>query len=286
MHIAVLVLDVLTIVLALCVAKLLLSAWLFHLSILFSIGFALVWYAYARHPVWLDGVPPVLVDLATFGLAYLGGQAINPPAAGNETLKRVCVFVFALLFVIGMAANGWQRSIESNKQARLQQNETDARIQFSGNLQEVKKSNEAILKFVANPPKGFTPRDVLAVVERFLNNQQSVPNEVLRAVAIDTVRRLRQAWLVFDRRDATLEVRQAMAATAQEKQAMKDARAKLRLDLITDNTVLFSEANYWHTLITKRLGIVDTDRDWVKSGPDQFITNMNRLVSLAQQLPQ
>jgi hypothetical protein len=93
----------------------------------------------------LGGVPPVLVDLATFGSAYLGGHvALNPPSAEDRKLKRIYVATLAASATIGIVTNGYQRAIEADTQKRLQQNETEARNQFSSSLKDVINSNEAI----------------------------------------------------------------------------------------------------------------------------------------------
>lgn len=99
-------------------------------------------------------------------------MALNPPKETDKPLKNAYVFLFALLFVIGMAANVWERSVESNKQENLQKNATEAEKRFSQDLKDVKESSHAILAFVANPPKGMTADQVSSVVKTILNGER------------------------------------------------------------------------------------------------------------------
>jgi hypothetical protein len=202
MLIATRILDALTVLIAMGLGLMLRKKWQARIVMVTSVFLALLWCTYHRPPRWLGGVPPILVDLATFGLAYLGGHvALNPPREADRNLKNIYVSSFALLFVIGMIANGWQRTIESNKRDGLQQNETDARNQFSKSLQDVKNSNQAIFNFVSHPPKGFTPEQALSVVRRLVDKQQTqgqssdATNE-LRALAMVTpvAENLRAWW--------------------------------------------------------------------------------------------
>lgn len=155
---------------------------------------------------WFGGIPPLLVDLATVSLAVLGGHvAINPPEKGNVRLRAFYISSFVLLAAIAVGANIWQRSLESGKQDRLQQNETDARNQFAKSLKSVQNSNELILNFVANPPKGMTQDQVQLIVKGFVQEQQSnspgIPKGLLRILSLATVQEMRQwndSWNIED----------------------------------------------------------------------------------------
>jgi hypothetical protein len=123
---------------------------------------------------YLESAPATIADCSTAGLAVLGGYlALSAPTAEQRTLKHFYVAAFVALAIVCVGANMWQRNIEAGKQAILQQNETDARNQFSTDLADVKQSNEAILNFVAHPPQGFTRAQVVSVVQTFLNKQQT-----------------------------------------------------------------------------------------------------------------
>lgn len=168
------IVDALTVMVAIGLGMMLGKKWQARMAMAVAGCAAMIWCGYYRHPKWLGGVPPVLVDLATFGLAYLGAHvSLNPPADNNKILKRLYVFVFAGLFVIGMAANGWQRSVEADKRDRLQQDQTDAEKRFSADLNIVKTSSTAILNLVAHPPAGMTTAQVASIAQHLLQKQQS-----------------------------------------------------------------------------------------------------------------
>jgi hypothetical protein len=142
------------------------------------------------------------LDCSTFGLAFLGGfVALFPPKDGQKALKGLYVLSFIVLAIVGFGADVWQRSVEAGKQSILQQNETDARNQFSTDLEDVKKSNGVILNFVAHPPPGFTREQVVSVVRTFLDQQHSQEKTAeltaeLRALTMvpQVVERLRDPW--------------------------------------------------------------------------------------------
>ena len=177
----------------------------------------------------LGGVPPLLVDLATFGLASLGGYvALKPPKETDKTLKRFYVVGFALLFLAGVAANLWLRSVESGKQEKLQQNETDARNQFSTNLRDLKISSNAILEFVANPPKGFSQAQVSSIVQEFMKGQKSAPevlsDDVLKAMETIAEQQMHDIWARFDYADIALNDQQFVKLSPERAQKIAAAR--------------------------------------------------------------
>jgi hypothetical protein len=240
----------------------------------------------------LGGVPPLLVNLATFGLALLGGfVALKPPEETDKTLKRFYVFGFAFLFVLGTAANLWQRSVESGKQEKLQQNETDARNQFSTNLHDLKVSNNAILEFVANPPKGFSQAQVSSIVQEFIKGQKSGPeilsNDVLRAMETTTERQMLDIWHQFDHADIELDHPQP-GSSPEQAQRIAAARDQLRRGVLDNhyNQQVLATANFVRDQLLKRLAISDTTQDWATSGIGQFGTsNQVYLRKLVDQLP-
>src|ERR1700686_2565006 len=123
---------------------------------------------------WVESFPPTLVDIATFGLAVIGGYvAIRPPKSDKRHLKCLYVVSFIFLGVVGVGADVWQRSIEKGRQDVSQAHQTAAEIRFSADLQEVKASNNAILKFVANPPKDYTKEQVSSFVKAYLESRDS-----------------------------------------------------------------------------------------------------------------
>jgi hypothetical protein len=261
------------------------KGWVRGSAAVFLGCFALAWYAHARHPAWLDGALPILVDLATFGLAFLGGYvALVPPKEDDGLLKKRYVFAFATLFAVGMIANGCLRNIEKQKQDVLQQKVTDAGIRFSADLKAVKASSDAILNFVAHPPKGFTREEVVSVVEQFLKEQQIVPNDVLRSMAMDVTQRMRTTWQRFNHADTGLEELEALSQ-GQRRQDLVNRRAKLWSDVLSDNSDLLAEANFIRDQILKKIGTAGEAQAWVSSGPHQ-LTNFDRLEKLAEKLPQ
>ncbi len=241
----------------------------------------------------LGGVPPLLVDLATFGLALLGAfVALKPLKETDKTLKRFYVVGFALLFFVGMAANLWQRSVESGKQEKLQQNETDARKQFSSNLDDLRISNNAILEFVANPPKGFSQAQVSSIVQEFIKRQKSGPeilsNDVLRAMETTTERQMHDIWVQFDYADIALNDQQFVKLGPERAQKIAAARDQLRRGLLDNpyNQQVLATANFVRDQLLKRLAISDTTQDWVTSGMGQFGgSNQAYLRKLVDQLP-
>jgi hypothetical protein len=73
------ILDAITVLVAIGLGIILGNKWQARVAMVMAFCSAMIWCAYYRHPKWLGGVPPVLVDLSTFGLAYLGGHvALNP----------------------------------------------------------------------------------------------------------------------------------------------------------------------------------------------------------------
>jgi hypothetical protein len=196
------VVDVLTIAAAIALGLSLRKKWQARTSMVIAICLTVIWCAYSKHPAWLGGVPPVLVDLATFGLAYLGGHvALNPPAKDDQVLKRLYVFGFAFLFVIGMAANGWERTMEANKRDKLQQDQTTAETRFSIDLRDVKNSSDAILNYVAHPPKGATLEQLQQYAQSQLSNPrsnaaivQSLPRYLIIAKLRDQAALMHAAW--------------------------------------------------------------------------------------------
>jgi hypothetical protein len=124
---------------------------------------------------WIESFPPTLVTIATFGSALLGFVvAIYPPEKEGNTLKKgVYIALFAILGVVGVSADVWQRSIERGRQEVSQAHQTAAEIRFSADLNEVKASNNAILQFVANPPKGYTKEQVSTFVKAYVESRDS-----------------------------------------------------------------------------------------------------------------
>jgi hypothetical protein len=191
--------------------------WLVWLVPTASFAFAALWYLYVWHSsylhvwhsAWLGSVPAVIVDGSTFGLAALGGYvALNAPRAEQRALKGFYVISFIALAILGIGANIWQRNVEAGKQASLQQNETDARKEFSENLKDVKKSSDAILSFVTNPPKGISAEQGLAfakalaarrgVFGKFDNISNARVGDMARAIA-RSLNETAQYWRADDR---------------------------------------------------------------------------------------
>jgi hypothetical protein len=123
----------------------------------------------------LNSLLPVVVDCSTVGLAVLGGYvALYPPP--DRRKKRLCVGCFVLLAVVGIGSDIEQRSIESSKRDKLQEAQTKAEERFSEDLNAVKrasdKSTDAILAFVANPPKGITIGQLSSFAEGLLRRRE------------------------------------------------------------------------------------------------------------------
>lgn len=268
-------LDVLILATAVVMGLMLHKKWHARGAIVLSFCLAVLWSASHQPPRWLGGAAPLLVDLATFGLAYLGGHvAINPPRETDKVLKKVYVFTFALLLVIGISANVWQRSIENDKQDKLQQNETAAREQFSSNLRDVKRSSEAILNFVANPPKGFTQDQIASVVSKFIDQHDkrssTLSEEALRVMVpaiIAEIRRLTDRWY-FD--DGSLERQQheALLEATPDKnpderakidQAFIDRRKRRKADYAGEITPVLRSANYLQEEMLRGQTLTDED---------------------------
>jgi hypothetical protein len=72
----------------------------------------------------------MIADGATYGLGFLGAlMALKPPTKEQWLLKIFYWFGLILFVIVGPFANGKQRTIEQARQDKLQQNETDARVQ-------------------------------------------------------------------------------------------------------------------------------------------------------------
>jgi hypothetical protein len=267
MIIATRILDALTLLIAIGLGLMLHKKWQARSAMVISVFLALLWCAYHQPPRWLGGVPPVLVDVATFGLAYLGGHvALNPPRETDRTLKNIYVSSFALLFIIGMVANGWQRTIESYKQDRLQQNETDARQQFSQSLLDVKNSNQAILDFVSHPPKGFTPEQALTVVRRLLDKQQAqgqsndATNE-LRALAMVTpVAESLRSWWDWEGREQDINNRWWEEMVHYRQQHPDDQEGANNIETQRQAALRDAEEKYG----PQALAALIADADWIR----------------------
>ena len=122
----------------------------------------------------LDSLLPNVVSCSTLGLAALGGYvALYPPADGRK--RRLYVSSFILLAVVGIGSDVEQRAIENSKREKLQEAQTKAEERFSEDLKSVKrssdKSTDAILAFVATPPKGITIGQLSSFAERLLSDR-------------------------------------------------------------------------------------------------------------------
>jgi hypothetical protein len=124
---------------------------------------------------WLGTVLSSLTDLATFGLAALGGYvAVNPPTREEIKSKTFYVVSFGLLAILGVYANGSEREKDKSEKRVLQQEQTDAEIRFSDDLKAVKQSSDAILAFVANPPKGISQNQFSSTLSALLAKRDQI----------------------------------------------------------------------------------------------------------------
>lgn len=185
---------------------------------------------------WLGGVPPLVVDLATFSLAALGGLvAVNPPEKESARLRWFYVTCFIFLAGVAVGANLWQRNLEGKKQDQLQQNETDARNQFAVALRSVQKSNGLILNFVANPPKGVTEDQIRSIVRGFTEQQRlaspGMSRDVLRIISLATLQEMRQVNQMWGNEDNAILYKTSMKAIDDKERPSPQGDADLR-DLI------------------------------------------------------
>jgi hypothetical protein len=123
--------------------------------------------------MWVESLLPSVVDLATFGLAVLGGSvALKPPGQDQRVLKFLYFACFILLALVGFGAGQWGRNIENITRSKLQEKQTRTEERFSEDLKAVKRSSDAILAFVANPPKGITQEQLSAFAKAYLESQK------------------------------------------------------------------------------------------------------------------
>ncbi len=123
----------------------------------------------------LDSLLPVVVSCSTVGLAFLGGYvALYPPP---DRWKSLYVSCFVLLAIVGISSDTGQRAIENSKRQKLQDAQTKAEERFSEDLKAVRrssdKSTDAILRFVANPPKGITIGQLSSFAEGLLRRRDA-----------------------------------------------------------------------------------------------------------------
>jgi hypothetical protein len=123
-------------------------------------------------------------------------MTLKPPTKEQRGLRVFYFVSILLLAAMGIMANAKQRTIEQAKQDKLQQNETDARNQFSSDLKDVKTYSYAILNLVTNPPKGFTRDQVDSIARLFLNQQKENSK-----VALDNLLRTMAPGIVADMRN-------------------------------------------------------------------------------------
>ena len=219
------------------------------------------------HISWLESLPAVIVDLSTFGLAALGGYvALNAPKDAQVALKRAYVSSFIALAILGIGANIWQRNIESGKQVVLQQNETDARNQFSANLTDVKKSSEAILNFVSHPPKGFTQEQIVSVVRSFLDKQQSkeqlteLTNELQAFASVSQVVKQFREWRALAAEEQDINARYYDAALQYEQQHPNDQQGLNRIEKERQVKLLDAEDKYGPEALAKLIATANSIR--------------------------
>lgn len=133
---------------------------------------------------WLGSheVPSFWITLTAGLLAVLGGfVAINPPEKSMFWLKLFYVVSFAVLASVGTRAELQLRAREERNRQNYEQaqrdaqtQQTNAEIRFSKDLAAVKDSSDAILRFVANPPKGITEKQFASTLSELLRTRDQI----------------------------------------------------------------------------------------------------------------
>jgi hypothetical protein len=140
---------------------------------------------------WADAVSPYAVDVATFGLAALGGYvAVRPPEKGAVRLKGFYVLCFAALALAGIIFSTHERN-------RSKRESIESEKRFDNDLGLVASQNNSILDFLAHPPKNLTKEEVGAIVSEWakaLLDRPKIPpinNNELRQEVLTYTRKLR-----------------------------------------------------------------------------------------------
>jgi hypothetical protein len=270
MHIALRVADGFCIFLALLLAAKLSHPWMRLTTITAAIGIAMMGLVYYGMPPWLGGVPAVMIDVATFGLAVLGGHvAINPPEKDEKELKRFYICAFVGLAIFGIGANMWERNIEEAKRVQSQTDLKTAQSSFSTDLAEVKKSTVTILSFVTNPPKGISIAQAVLFAQGLLSRQvspgrlQSVSNDRINDMAqaiVANLNEMAQEWQAQEHNDYMRTIDTPCYGTGSTPAGCKAAEARWAIaqrQLVArwqdDVTNLISQANECRVEIFNRL---------------------------------
>ena len=136
---------------------------------------------------WVDTILQTTIIFANLGLAFLGGfVAVKPPKEDERTLKGIYIFLFSVVAVVGIVASVWSNKRDRGAQETLQQANRDAEIRFSADLLSVKHSNDAILTFVSNPPKGVTQEQLTQFVRAFVQQRDSASRVVNKLAGMPT----------------------------------------------------------------------------------------------------
>ena len=123
---------------------------------------------------WLDSIFQTTIIVANVGLAFMGGfVAVKPPREDDQALKRLYICLFGIVAIVGIVASLWSNKRDRGEQERLQQANREAEVRFSADLLSVKHSNDAILTFVSNPPKGVTQEQMTQFVKAFVQQRDS-----------------------------------------------------------------------------------------------------------------
>jgi hypothetical protein len=179
----------------------------------------LLWLSVGYLGGWSWLVPTVTefcnLVLAVFGLVL----AIWPLKDGQKNLKWASVAFIIVLAIVGMLSISYTRAADLAEKSKLEEeqkdawiSERDARVNFGADLAYVRQTSEATLRFVANPPKGYTLEQVSAVARTMIAAKSHDQASALKALAsvsgiVQQIETVRSDWAtkrkaIDDKQDA------------------------------------------------------------------------------------
>ena len=124
--------------------------------------------------LWRLIIAPTLADVCTALLTILGiVVALYPPERESKKTKYLFVGLFVLFAFLIVGANIHQRSTDSERQDNDKREMQEAEKRFSEDLRSIQNTNDAILKYVANPPKGVTIEQLSTFAKSILASRPS-----------------------------------------------------------------------------------------------------------------
>lgn len=139
-------------------------------------------------------------------------EVVSGKVRESPSWKRGVVVFGIILSVLTYCQIERQETKASASQETLQAENRKAEERFSNDLDDVKRSNDAILSFVSNPPKGVTQEQLTQFVKAFVQDRQTpVPDQLAgmptdslistAATAVAQLNELEGEWEHQDRTD-------------------------------------------------------------------------------------